>query len=140
MKNSPSMSLSKLWEIVEDREAWHVAVHGVAKSRTRLSETQQQQPLQERRKRERGKKALSFLTEYHCVLCPGREPVHFIQAPPSPWRIFLRTFLRTDLGSGWCCLWNDINEDAKMTISSPSAPFQRIFVKCICKPIGAEIL
>ena len=29
-----NMNLSKLWEIVKDREAWHVAVHGVAKSRT----------------------------------------------------------------------------------------------------------
>ena len=37
--DSVNMSLSKLWKLVIDREAWPAAVHGVAKSQTRLSDS-----------------------------------------------------------------------------------------------------
>ena len=36
--DSMHMSLGELWELVMDREAWRIAIHGVAKSRTRLSD------------------------------------------------------------------------------------------------------
>ena len=36
--DSIDMNLGKLWEMVRDREAWHVAVHGVAKNLTRLGD------------------------------------------------------------------------------------------------------
>ena len=36
--DSMDVSLSELWEMVMDREAWRASIHGVAKSRTRLSD------------------------------------------------------------------------------------------------------
>ena len=36
--DSVDVSLSELWELVMDREAWHAVIHGISKSRTRLSE------------------------------------------------------------------------------------------------------
>ena len=36
--DSKDMSLSELWELVMDREAWHAVIHGVTKSRTQLSD------------------------------------------------------------------------------------------------------
>ena len=36
--DSMYMNLSKLWEMVKDREAWHAAVHGAAKNHTQLSD------------------------------------------------------------------------------------------------------
>ena len=38
ISDSMGMSLSELWELAMDREAWHAAIHGIAKSRTRLSD------------------------------------------------------------------------------------------------------
>ena len=46
--DSKDMSLSELQELVMDMEAWHAAVHGVAKSRTQLSDWTELRPLEQK--------------------------------------------------------------------------------------------
>ena len=58
--DSMDVSLSKLWEIVKDREFWHAPVHGVAKNWTQLSEYHQS-----------NEKSLKVLLELHLSIIPA---------------------------------------------------------------------
>ena len=68
--DSMDMSLSKLQEMVKDREAWYTAVHGVAKSWTQLTEQQQQKPVKDHTGREDNKQ---MAKERSIFLTDGKE-------------------------------------------------------------------
>ena len=61
------MNLSKLWELVMDREAWRAAIHGVAKSRTRLSNWTELNPSDGEDYRDNVRKSLRTVSGTECV-------------------------------------------------------------------------
>ena len=70
--DSMDVSLSELWELVMDREAWHTVIHGVAKSRTRLSDWS------------------DLIWNYHNIVNMYRSLLH-VQLFATPWTVACQT-------------------------------------------------
>ena len=112
--DSMDVSLSRLQELVTDREAWHAVIHGVAKSQTQLSDWTE---LNWRNVERQNSLSFPLLENSRCF---------------SPWGPldFLSTCLGSDsvMGNEWCSVL--------LVMSDPQTAFSAAVSECVCAPIS----